>query len=325
MSRVSDEAPRVNAFARAYYSTRRKVRNALPRPLLIAVTYCLDIGVMTSRVTAAILVKRRPSRVRDLLAHFDRLMSERDGTVYILGTGPSVSTLSKPQFERMSRGLTIGLNHWVRHEFVPDIWIYEGTDDPGERQGLELVIAERAGAYTQVAVAVLPQAFVQRNGLPAYRWFETAFAGHFYPIRAVAPQWRSAAFGATAVRLAQGPLMRGTLLHCRSTVSLALNLAIRSRAVKKIVFVGVDLTSHIYFFEDPKDTAAIPDERREAKLHSTVAGDGTVLSIVDYIVVVKKTVCAPRRIDMFVASPKSLLARHMPVYDLSTATAAQLQ
>lgn len=47
------------------------------------------------------------------------------GELFILGSSPSVLEVSPSFWERVRRGTSIGLNSWVLHDFVPDIYGFE--------------------------------------------------------------------------------------------------------------------------------------------------------------------------------------------------------
>ena len=50
-------------------------------------------------------------------------------TLFILGSGSSVNGVSKAQWETIKQHVSIGINHWTLHEFVPDAYAVEPVPD----------------------------------------------------------------------------------------------------------------------------------------------------------------------------------------------------
>ncbi len=64
-------------------------------------------------------------------------------TLYILGSGSSVNQLSSDTWAEIAKHVSVGINHWTLHQFVPDIYAIETVPDRrrGEDQsssGLEI-------------------------------------------------------------------------------------------------------------------------------------------------------------------------------------------
>lgn len=50
--------------------------------------------------------------------------------IFVMGSAASIDHLSNSQWEQISRGVTIGMNYWVRQQFVPTIYFVEGASKP---------------------------------------------------------------------------------------------------------------------------------------------------------------------------------------------------
>jgi len=55
----------------------------------------------------------------------DSRLSVSNDTLFILGSGTSVTTLIQDNFEEIATHDSIGLNHWVAHRFVPSAYSFE--------------------------------------------------------------------------------------------------------------------------------------------------------------------------------------------------------
>ena len=69
---------------------------------------------------------------------FRQLRSRKAGaeTAYILGTGASAAKLTKPQLEEVSSQFSIGVNQWMLHPMIPDVYAYEVDPDARLLQSL---------------------------------------------------------------------------------------------------------------------------------------------------------------------------------------------
>ena len=70
--------------------------------------------------------------IRTILERFHRKSNWNinfdNSTVFILGSGSSVKGLSKDRFDYIaSNGVSIGINFWFLHEFIPDYYTVELT------------------------------------------------------------------------------------------------------------------------------------------------------------------------------------------------------
>lgn len=61
--------------------------------------------------------------------HWKSVVKMKNGTLFILGSGPSVANLNKADFDFFSEGFSIGINTWVLHPFIPDAYTYEFDPD----------------------------------------------------------------------------------------------------------------------------------------------------------------------------------------------------
>ena len=56
-------------------------------------------------------------------------------TLFILGSGSSVNHLSDTAWQEVARHVSVGINHWTLHQFVPDIYAVETVSDRRSEEG----------------------------------------------------------------------------------------------------------------------------------------------------------------------------------------------
>ena len=56
-------------------------------------------------------------------------------TLFIIGSGSSVNKISKDRWADIAKHVSIGINHWTLHQFVPDIYSIETIPDWRKGQG----------------------------------------------------------------------------------------------------------------------------------------------------------------------------------------------
>ena len=56
-------------------------------------------------------------------------------TLYILGSGSSINSLGDEEWQEIRRHVSVGINHWTLHNFVPDIYAVEAVPDGRREEG----------------------------------------------------------------------------------------------------------------------------------------------------------------------------------------------
>ena len=75
----------------------------------------------------------------------DSRLSQSNDTLFILGSGTSVTTLTREHFREIENHDSIGLNHWIAHKFVPSAYSFEiNLTDVAGMRGLLDTHVERA-------------------------------------------------------------------------------------------------------------------------------------------------------------------------------------
>lgn len=244
--------------------------------------------------------------------------------LFILGTGASVEDLTTENFNLMGDSLSVGMNTWPLHWFVPDLYGLEDYEavqfesgariiskalereevskrsplvlylrshsQSSERQHISVPepLARRTYSYGRITVAAKSAAHIRRELRTLVTW----------GMKGLMPADITIDTGASIVRM----------------VSLGIFLGMR-----QIVLVGVDLNSTEYFFErNPEHLArngiASFDTRQSGPAHDTMSTEDRRFNVSDFLrelVSVSRDLGGP---EIFVASNTSLLADFLPVF-----------
>lgn len=257
----------------------------------------------------------------------DRVLSEeaiakKADTIFILGSGSSVCKLGEKEINIMNEELSIGINTWVFHGFVPDAYGIEpvGSNKP-KRDMMSKALQEKQVTREKPIVflkdnyhysnksskVVIPQGLEEstysytsvpiitreRKGLKrSFRIFHNMHKAGIIPFYCVADR------GASIVRFA----------------SLAMRLN-----VDRIVFVGVDLNHSEYFWERDNNLYRKWDlenvkSGQTGDVHETDDPNKKrfrVSDVINGLSRVSKEIGGP---TMLVENESSALAKHLDVY-----------
>lgn len=247
-------------------------------------------------------------------------------TLFILGSGQSIGSLSINQFEIIRKHDSIGINFWLAHEFVPKfLLLYPGGYS--DRSVFELywaLMRERASDYRNTVKILTDLSRVNR---PFVEGVPLSFSQGLYAAERVFPFARSSAELLLGLRkiLAQGyfDLENGHLKHNRlfkygTSLSAALGFA-ACMGYRRIVICGVDLYDRAYFYEDSKrypmmrgfngaERSAISHRHPTAEQPSR-----TMMSVIDTINALYEVIFEPNGVTVLVENSRSLLAKSLPV------------
>lgn len=269
-------------------------------------------------------------RSRGLLrsvADLDIAARKRSSTVFVLGSGSSVNSLTEADWDVIGEYDSIGFNLWLVHDFVPTFYFIE--------LGTESLAADMADTYQ---VELLRQRLPDLNGMPiiveSKCWLRPN--GVAYP---VPRQLRSSLFfyapyylRTTSVDVVAWVLRRArplwrhgsrdlrAMVHHRASLS-ALVLFAFLAGYEEIVLVGVDLNDSRYFWETNSDVlkgAVGPPTDGNSQAHVTVDPTATrsevAVPIDHYLRLLDLSVLRPSGVTLTVANPASRLSSFLPVY-----------
>lgn len=251
----------------------------------------------------------------------EELLSRVDETFFILGSGSSVEDLPASGFRTISQGVSVGINAWVLHDFVPTAYCFEPVPNRETDHYNTLSILNRPEVVQSMpALLVLrPRTQVEFEQL------------HQTPIQLMS---RILLYGRVAVTTRnQSNLARDTrrsleLLARRRLPFITLDsgasiVRMTSLAIqlgfKKIVYVGVDLNNTNYFWEvNPsylakREIASFASGQTGVR-HETLSSGPRPFPVTEMIRGIKEGLADTDDLQLYSGSPNSELARFLPVF-----------
>lgn len=249
-----------------------------------------------------------------------RASAERT-TCFILGSGASVELIDDKGFDKIRGGLSIGINAWPLHTFVPDVYAYEPVDDERsdhfhtlsmlnrsdviERSPAVFILRPRneleKSQLSQIPVELAGRTFLYGRLTPATRQVGNLSGDLFRFFRNDRRRSALTVFvdsGATIVRLASLGLLLG---------------------YKKIVFVGVDLNNSRYFWEENPAYLSSHgiktfDSGQKQAIHETMSPVNRPFVVTDMLRSLSVTGERHFGAEFFVASENSALSEFLATY-----------
>jgi hypothetical protein len=255
-----------------------------------------------------------------------KLAGKGQKVFYVLGSGSSVEEVSSESFETISREVSVGINAWALHDFIPDIYAFEPVPerDSDHYSTMKLLDREDVQRRKPTILFLKPRDRVEMEQLrmvPVALQSETLLYGRFQPYTREPANlagdmkivWKLASrklsvlpdSGASIVRMAFLGLLLG---------------------FSKIVFVGVDLNHTEYFWEKnpwylEKFGRSAFSSGQKQSTHETLTTDNRAFSVVDMVVALHK-VAQERGVSVEVVSARSLLADYLPLHEFDSPDAA---
>ncbi len=249
------------------------------------------------------------------------LGKEGADTFFILGSGASVEDLTKSDFERIRRGVSVGINAWPLHSFVPDFYTFEPVSNSVTDHFQTLGFLKRHDI-----LAAKPRVLVLRPRTPIEReQFDMIPA----PLK---PQ--SLVYGRTIPFTRQEPNLAGDLANLLQRISTThSSVVIDSGAsvirmaslgilmgFEKIVFVGVDLRNTNYFWErNPDHLARLGlsqfDSGQKTAVHETMSPVNRPFAVIPMVKALDLLLNSQGERRFYVASAESALADIIPVFE----------
>ena len=249
------------------------------------------------------------------------LRSRVGDTFFILGSGSSVEDDAASRFRIISQGVSVGINAWVLHDFVPTMYSFEPVPSRESDHYKTLSILNRPEVLDAMpAIFVLrPRTsieFEQIRQLADPLMARTLVYGRVaVPTRILRHLSRDAAVSLRHLAARTSPVV--TLDSGASVVRMT-SLAIQL-GFKKIVYVGVDLNHTEYFWE--KNPAYL--ERRgitsfesgqKSSRHETLSADSRPFPVTNVIRAISDGIADGADLQLYSGSASSELAHFLPVF-----------
>ena len=184
------------------------------------------------------------------ITSWENVVSQKNGILFVLGSGPSIADLGEEDFAFFSRGFSIGINTWVLHPFIPDAYTYEF--DPDSRL-LSFLNREEVSGVKPKVLMLRPRGPHEHDHylrLPHHLRDSSVIHGRANLMTRKSENiWKD--FYRSVEWLRRNPHVR-VLPDNGATVARIVSLGVLNQ-FRRIVLVGVDLIGTEYFWDkDPR-------------------------------------------------------------------------
>jgi len=80
----------------------------------------------------------------------DILQYKSSDTVFILGSGPSINDITKPQWNKIAECDSIGFNYWFAHDFVPDMYMFQIPVSASGKEKMANILTDNFDQYKNI-------------------------------------------------------------------------------------------------------------------------------------------------------------------------------
>jgi len=245
---------------------------------------------------------------------------KNSNTLFILGTGASVTNYSNAQWEKIKNHDSLGFNDWILHDFVPTIYGAETFHKENIRELLAIkksdykntpIIFKSVWRRKKSSVYELPE-YVQDNLIT---FFDITIPGNSKKEMEDNLEFVKK-FGVTSSNRSPKYILKKT-----GSLVYYIMLAVRM-GYDQIVLCGVDLNNGAYFFQKNKEYYEskgypVPDKSSAISdngVHKTFDSNEKPVPIDDAIEVINKVVLQPQGVDIYIGSKESALFPKYPYY-----------
>lgn len=245
---------------------------------------------------------------------------KRSDTLFVLGSGSSVSMLTPAQWEVIREHDTLGLSFWLYHDFVPTWFVFELSRNPEHTPALFELIERRATDYANVPVIFndVIQAEIREPGWEKHLPFTRL--PRFHALHNIGiPGDTIPALERTLHRYHHAGVFHPCddlwyLPKRRASLPMLVAFALLC-GYQRVVLCGVDLHGG-YFYETPEfqrpgwPVIAAP----AGSVHSTVTQAGGPPGVDEVLLAMHRVLGPLRGLELFVALPTSGLHPRLPAF-----------
>lgn len=256
--------------------------------------------------------------------------SEKLKTMFLLGSGSSVNELDDECFQVIRDGISIGINAWALHAFVPDCYSFEtGQDGDGPSDETKFISAqlERPSVVTKnprfMFLRPTPPATVQNLvRVPQGIGSKPVIYGRCNVVTQSRKNLQSdlRRIARAAVR---GRLPANVLLDNGASVIRLIWLS-ALQGIKNVVLVGIDLNSSPYFWYQNPESLKMARARQlvvrpTGTVHNSLETSDRPFPVDFFIEQLATVVCEEMGTVLWASSHSSSLSRFLPVYPWKSA------
>ncbi|MGE5490539.1 MAG: hypothetical protein ACM31P_04565 [Actinomycetota bacterium] len=178
--------------------------------------------------------------------------TRRSDTLFILGSGTSINSLTSENWDEIRRHDSVGFNAWLLHDFVPQWYVFEPFKPLEATAFIGHNLGVRAEDYRNTRILLKD---AERHRLGSLRKVIGMLPPQLHRNVWVSWDWESSSDNVNGFREELRSFERKGIfagsrypaLRKRATIFFLCGLAVRA-GYKKIVLCGVDLTDSGYFY-----------------------------------------------------------------------------
>ncbi|WP_336325844.1 hypothetical protein [Halovenus sp. HT40] len=257
-------------------------------------------------------------------------------TLFILGSGSSITQITDAQWQHIDERDSVGLNRWPIHEFTPTYHVFETRMEPEYEEFTRTywnLLNSRQAAYENIPIILKDVSTVYRrlepDDLPGW------LAGNL--IVSCDSSYNNIVTPASSVERNEALLQhlydRGhfnsgefnILYRKRGSISYLIHFAL-CLGYENIVLCGVDMVDSTYFFDEreahyqeqgipiPRPPSATHDNHNNEETHKTNDPDAGQLTLEKVIYSLREIVLKNEGVTIYVENEKSALHPRLPLY-----------
>lgn len=243
------------------------------------------------------------------------------GDFFVLGSGASIENLNNQAFQEIRRATSVGINAWVLHSFVPDIYAYEPVGDPDSDHFTTMVLLDRREVLDRAPSVLFlrPRNAIEASQLdqiPLKLQKRTFLYGRVSPYTRIA---RNLGLDLSkTMKLMQHNRGAFVAMDSGATIVRMTSLALLL-GFQRIIYVGVDLTHTDYFWQvNPQHLQGHGlssfDSEQKWEVHETEMPGFAPFTASTFIAALAPVAKRMYGTELLVASEQSKLAEFLPVF-----------
>lgn len=178
---------------------------------------------------------------------FDVLSKKKSDTIFILGSGESINSITPSEWEVIQKHDSIGFNYFLVNDFVPTYYVLEPSVDKSFFDFFWEIYNDKIEAYKDIPL------FIQNNHFSEFGYDLSGMKGNQKNVYFSTP-YRYTTSSEKNLKMALkwrkklGKMNLGSAIHHGGSLIHVLTLAYLM-GYKKIVLLGIDLNTSQYFFQ----------------------------------------------------------------------------
>ena len=254
----------------------------------------------------------------------------KSDTLFILGTGSSINSLSPKDFEHISNHDSLAFNNFLLHDFVPNFYLMESSFMDEIRNIQAHNIKQREADYKDVKFLFKGLEFDRTQELLTLLSKEKVNLDFYYSTSIYSKNNLKTKSDTekelTEILEFSQKVNKNRINFCyekRATLSHLLFWAYLL-GYKKIVLCGVDLNHSKYFYETEEykqksNGLIIPPNPQTGVIHASndPKANKNNLTIQEVIEVYEKVIFKPNNIELYISSKESALSEYLPIFNFN--------